>query len=75
MKRAVERHAQGTATVVPVILKSTDWKTTPFGKLTARREGFFFFFFFFFYSSNWQSPDAAWADVAEGVRRLVNETS
>lgn len=64
MKRAVERHANGTASVVPVILKPADWKTSPFGKLTALpKDGKPIV--------DWQNPDAAWADVAEGVRRLV----
>jgi hypothetical protein len=64
MKRAIQRHVNGTATVVPVILKPADWKTSPFGKLTALpKDGKPLV--------DWQNPDAAWADVAEGVRRLV----
>jgi hypothetical protein len=64
MKQAVERHAQGTAAVLPVILKPADWKTSPFGKLTALpKDGKPII--------EWQNPDAAWADVAEGMRRLV----
>jgi hypothetical protein len=64
MTQAVERHAQGTAAVVPVILKPADWKTSPFGKLSALPEDGKPIV-------EWQNPDAAWADVAEGVRRLV----
>jgi internalin A len=64
MKRAIERHVNGTAAVVPVILKPADWKTSPFGKLTALpKDGKPIV--------EWQNPDAAWANVAEGVRRLA----
>jgi hypothetical protein len=36
MRRAVQRHDEGTTRVVPVIIKPTaDWKKAPFGKLSA----------------------------------------
>ncbi len=35
MKRAVERHDAGEAVVIPIILRSCDWKDAPFGKLQA----------------------------------------
>lgn len=35
MSRALERHAQGTARVVPVIVRPTNWHRMPFGKLQA----------------------------------------
>lgn len=35
MKRAMERHADGSARVIPVILRPCDWQNTPFGKLIA----------------------------------------
>lgn len=35
MKRAMERHEQGRARVIPVILRPCDWKGAPFGKLMA----------------------------------------
>jgi len=35
MKRALERHAAGEARVVPVILRPSDWGTSPFAKLNA----------------------------------------
>ena len=35
MKRAMEQHAAGEATVVPVILRPCLWTDTPFGKLQA----------------------------------------
>lgn len=64
MKRAIERHENGLATVVPVILKPSDWRTSPFGKLSALpKDGKPIV--------EWQNPDSAWADVSEGVRRLA----
>jgi hypothetical protein len=35
MKRALERHAQGKARVIPVILHPCDWQNAPFGHLRA----------------------------------------
>ena len=35
VKRAMERHDSGEALVIPIILRPTIWKDTPFGKLQA----------------------------------------
>ncbi len=35
MARAMQRHANGTARVIPVILRPCDWHSAPFGKLLA----------------------------------------
>lgn len=35
MTRAMERHFEGSARVIPVILRPCDWQKTPFGKLNA----------------------------------------
>ena len=35
MSRAMERHEQGQARVIPVILRPCDWQEAPFGKLMA----------------------------------------
>lgn len=35
MRRAMERHEQGDARVIPVILRPCDWQGAPFGKLLA----------------------------------------
>ena len=35
MTRAMERHRQGAARVIPVILRPCDWRHTPFGNLNA----------------------------------------
>jgi hypothetical protein len=33
MRRAIQRHQNGTARVIPIILRPTDWTETPFSKL------------------------------------------
>src|SRR5579859_8119227 len=33
MKRALERHATGSAYVLPIILRAVDWENTPFSAL------------------------------------------
>jgi hypothetical protein len=33
MQRAMERHAAGTARVIPIIMKPCDWQDTAFSKL------------------------------------------
>src|SRR5262249_51107876 len=38
MQKAVARHEQGTARVVPVIIRPTDWQSTRFGGLQALPE-------------------------------------
>ena len=35
MTRALERHEEGDAVVVPIIIRPCDWKNAPFGKLRA----------------------------------------
>jgi hypothetical protein len=35
MKRALERHEDGTAVVIPVIVRPCDWESAPFAKLNA----------------------------------------
>jgi hypothetical protein len=33
MKRALERHGDGKARVIPIILRPSDWQSSPFGQL------------------------------------------
>jgi Flp pilus assembly protein TadD len=63
MQRALERHAEGSAIIIPVIVRPTDWKET-LGFLqavpTSGRP-----------VTEWDNRDAAWVDVVSGIRRLV----
>jgi hypothetical protein len=66
MMRAMERHKAGEARVIPIILRPTDWKGTPFEQLRVL-------------PSNakpvtrWQNRDDALLDVARGIRAAVEE--
>lgn len=60
MKRALERHAQGQAIVIPVILRSCLWHQAPFGKLLATpRDGKPI--------TQWPDMDTAFTEVAEAI--------
>jgi hypothetical protein len=66
LKRAMERHEAGTATIIPVILRPCLWQHGNFAKLQALpRDGEPVT------SSKWPSQDAALNNVAEGIARVV----
>lgn len=61
MKRAMERHREGAAIVIPVILRACDWHHAPFGKLRATpRDGKPI--------TQWSDVDDAFLQVAKAVR-------
>ena len=67
MTKAMERHESHAARVIPIILRPTDWKTSPFGKLLALpTDGKPVT------SDKWNSQDEAFLDVAEGIRRAIS---
>jgi hypothetical protein len=68
MLRAMERHEQGEARVVPIILRPADWNSTPFGKLQALPKDAK-------PVTTWPNRDEAFLDVARGIRRVVAERS
>ena len=66
LAHALERHRYGTARVVPVILRECDWENAPFAKLQALpKDGHPI--------TSWENRDAAWTNVARGVRAVVEE--
>jgi hypothetical protein len=64
MARALERNNEGTAVVIPVILKPLDWEGAPFRHLAAlptdARP-----------LTSWPTLDEGLADVAKGIRASV----
>lgn len=68
MSRALERHREGTATVIPVALKPVDWAGAPFEGLqmlpTDAKP-----------ITKWRSRAEAFTDVARGIRKVVKELS
>lgn len=66
LRRAMERHESKEARVLPVILRDCDWHPAPFGKLQALpKDGKPI--------TSWSNQDAAFTDVAKGVRSVVSE--
>ena len=66
MKRALQRHDQGDARVVPVILRTCDWQSSDFGKLQAvPRDGRPI--------ASHSDVDAAMTEVALALRRIAEE--
>lgn len=59
MKRALQKHEEKTARVIPVILKPCDWHSSPFGKLLATpTDG---------------KPVTTWANIDEAFLDVVNQ--
>lgn len=62
---ALKRHAEGTARVIPIILRPCDWKHAPLNTLQALpKDGVPI--------TQWPDRDAAWQNVTEGLRRAVS---
>ena len=68
VKRAMERHARGDARVVPVVLRPCDWKSSVFGALEALPSGGK-------PVTTYENQDAAFAEIAEGLRAIVKGAS
>jgi len=66
MKKALERHEQGETRVIPVIARPIHWDKTPFGKLQALPKNAKPI-------ALWRHRDEAFFDVAEGIRRVIEE--
>ncbi|MBA2678676.1 MAG: N-6 DNA methylase [Ktedonobacteraceae bacterium] len=66
MIQAMERHASGSAHVIPLLLRPCDWEATPFGKLQALPK-----------SAKpvtlWSNRDAAFTDIVKGLRAVIAE--
>jgi internalin A len=66
MQRALERHEQGVARVIPVILRDVNWRRAPFAKLQALpKDGLAV--------TKWTDRDSAWRDVSEGIEKVVEQ--
>jgi hypothetical protein len=69
MTRALQRHDEGTALVIPVLAKPADWKGAPFAKLQVLPSGAKPL-------AEWKPLDKGFADVAVRIRQaLVGEAS
>lgn len=64
-KRALERHENKEARVIPIILRSVDGHRSPFGNLAALpTDGKPI--------TSWPNPDEAFTDVVKGLREVIN---
>ena len=66
LERALERHKDGAARVIPVILRSCHWQQTPFAKLQALPKEAKAV-------CSWLDRDEAFTDIAEGIRKVAEE--
>ena len=64
MRRAIERHDEGSLRVIPVIVQPCDWQTSPLGKLKALpKDGKAV--------SEWTNENNAWLDVVTQIRGAI----
>lgn len=66
MKRALERHGNGEATVIPVLLRPVVWNNCPFSKLQALPVGAK-------PVTEWANPDSAYVNIVEGIRSTIEQ--
>jgi hypothetical protein len=67
MKRALERHAEQEARVIPVLIRDVDdWENQPFAKLQVVPSGAK-------PVDNWDNKNKAWVDVARNIRLACEE--
>ena len=64
MQRAMARHNNSEAVVIPIILRPTDWQNTPFSKLQfLPKDGE--------PVTQWRDRDAAWLNVETGIKQVA----
>lgn len=68
VKRAMQRREMGTARVIPVLIRPTDWKGAPFSKLQAVPTNAMPI-------SEWKGRDAAYVDVVQHLRNVCLEVA
>lgn len=65
VQTAMARHESGEAIVIPIMLRPCDWKDAPFAKLQGLPQEMKAI-------TSWEDRDAAWTDVAVGIRRSAD---
>ena len=66
MERAMEKHADGTARVIPVIYRNCMWSQAPFAGLQALPKDAK-------PVMSWESVDDAFVNIAEGIKTVAEE--
>ncbi|MGG6267611.1 TIR domain-containing protein [Leptolyngbya sp. AN03gr2] len=65
MQKALKRHEEGEACVIPILLRQVDWENAPFAKLQALPKNAKPI-------KSWSDQDEAFKDVAKGIRMAVS---
>ena len=68
MQKALQRDAEGTVRVVPIILRPVDWEEVPFSELQVLPTGAK-------PVTRWSDRDDAFEDIAKELRKVVKELS
>ncbi len=68
MKKALERHVQGEACVIPIILRRCSWKMATLAKLQVLPKDAIPVV-----SSEWHDEDEAFHNITEGIRKVAEE--
>ena len=68
MNRALERHAEGTMRLVPIIVEPCEWKRTPLKDLKGLPKDNL-------PVSEWKNPNTAYLDIATELRRILDTPS
>jgi TIR domain-containing protein len=66
LQRALERHQEQSARVIPIVARTVNWQLAPFGKLQALPTDAK-------PVDAWKNRDAAWANVEAGIRAVITE--
>jgi hypothetical protein len=66
LEGALWRQRQGRIKIIPVLVKPADFANMPFGRFQALPRDLRPI-------STWENPDAAWVEIARGVREAVEE--
>lgn len=64
VKRAMERHDEGSAKIISVIIRDCDWVGCPFSRFQAVPKDTLPI-------SKWDDRDTAWLDVVNGIKSLI----
>lgn len=64
--RAIQKHEEGKARVVPIVLRPVDWRASPFTVFQALPRDARPI-------TSWRNRDEAWVDVVEGIRLICDE--
>lgn len=66
IKKALERHEQGEATVVPIIIRPCDWKDLPFSRIQGLPKDAKAL-------STWNDLDEGYLSIIEGIKGLIEK--